>query len=309
MVTVFWTISGDARTGTLYGTDLPTNGLEVNLATSRYTYVSSNAGSKSVQLAVGNACGTATKTTGYEVTLSVPSGSIVVTPNLIVFGRTSSLEVTVTNLPADKQWIVRSAMGNAFNGDLGGNTGVGSGTFVREYLAWNESGLDTITLEVEGVVIASAQIQMFSADFSGIERTQVLGTSRAFTVRVYDLPPTKRWTLRSASGNTFDNSSGMGGGTFPRPVNLQTAIDGTETLRLEVDGVVVTQVTVQVVSGSIVANPTTIVLRANSNLTVTVMNLEIPGSRGWVLRSANGNLFDVVGGPCDRPWWSRYSLA
>lgn len=90
----------------------------------------------------------------------------------------------------------------------------------------------------------------------------------------------------------------MGSGSFPRTVDFQTAIAGSETLRLEVDGVVVTQVTVQVVSGSIVANPTTIVLGANSNLTVTVMNLEIRGRAGGFCgrRTATCSTLSVAAG-------------
>lgn len=58
--TISWQVT-DATTGKLYGTDFPSQGLTVNLAAGSYSYTAGSAGSKWVELVVGNGCGSTSK--------------------------------------------------------------------------------------------------------------------------------------------------------------------------------------------------------------------------------------------------------
>jgi hypothetical protein len=242
--TISWQVSSDATTGKLYGSDFPSQGLTVNLAAGSYSYTADSAGSKWVELVVGNGCGTNSKRSTYDVIAPAPSGSITA-PSICSFSinlTPCEITVVVENVPAGVEWKLRSAIGNGFD-----DHGTGSGTFNRRYVVGSEPGQDTITVEVDGVVFASAPILVVAADITANPSPIQFGQTSSLTIIVEYLPAGKEWKLRSAKGNLFGGggAAGMGSGTFTRTYMAENA-NGVDTITLEVDDVVIVSIPIQV---------------------------------------------------------------
>lgn len=201
------------------------------------TFIAAELGSDTVTLEVD---GVVSASVTIIVTGPAPSGSITA-PALCVFGGPgAAITVVVENVPASVEWKLRSAIGNGFD-----NHGTGSGTFNRFYVPANEPGQDTITVEVDGVVLASAQILIVGASLGASPLTIEFGQSSTLTIIFELLPADKEWTLRSTKGNTFDSTKGTGNRTFTR-LYVASIATGKDTVILEVDGVYMYEVPIQV---------------------------------------------------------------
>jgi hypothetical protein len=178
---VRWNATG-AESARLYGTDFPSGGEVVTVATGEYRYSASSAGLKSAQLALENGCGSASANTAYRVTpaCSTPSASITapssVAPN-------ASFSASMPSGASSYSWSV-----------AGGTITSGQ-------------GMPTVTITAGSAGVVS--INSTASNGGGCEDTSVLNVAIVIPAPIitnFTAPSTLEWATGGSVSFTLQNA-------------------------------------------------------------------------------------------------------
>lgn len=229
--TISWTVSNDALTGTLTGSDFPGTGTSVTLATGSYSYTTTVAGAKSVTLTVGNGCGSGSLSQSYTVSPACTAPSATITSSSTALAG-SAKTATAPSGAASYVWSIDNGTVLSGQGTRSISFRVGaSGTTKLTLTVSNGTGCsasDTHSVTVTQPT-PSASVSVSPSTING-------GNTATVTITVKNYPGTPTWSV-SAMQNGIVNPTGSGNGTFTR--TLAAVNPGSDTVRLEVNGVLV----------------------------------------------------------------------
>jgi hypothetical protein len=215
-------------TSSLGNTFTPSGGASTNGSTVAYSRDVA-AGPDTIMLTVDGPCGTTTDTrviadpspviTSFSVPPSVASGA----SGTITFTYTSGTS-----------YLITSSLGNAINPPSGTSSSGGSSMYFRDF----EFGPDTITLTVTGPggnTSASRVINDPSPTASVFTISPSTVQAGGHATINFTIADTTSWSIFSALGNGFSQTSGSGSGSFSVTYTASNAT-GTDTVTLGLVG-------------------------------------------------------------------------